>query len=225
MAEDLGEHSRPNKTGWIDRVPTDEEIMRFNESIMPELQPALPPEGLGLNPLEQYLADAIAERYRSPDILDIGCGNAKFLVALLAGKIAGSGTGLDASISMVKNARQTAQNAGVKAEFFWGTLESLFPTTEFDVVVANELLEHLFDASAGVAKIASLLRRDGMLCGSVPFGKTCDCDAHLRYFDCESLRELFGQFFLHSETTVVELTDDGERHIRFVAMQPRSGGD
>jgi 2-polyprenyl-3-methyl-5-hydroxy-6-metoxy-1,4-benzoquinol methylase len=49
----------------------------------------------------------------------------------------------------------------------------------FDVVVAAEVLEHLFHPAAVLDRIASLLRSDGMLVGSVPNAFSLKC--RLRY--------------------------------------------
>jgi 2-polyprenyl-3-methyl-5-hydroxy-6-metoxy-1,4-benzoquinol methylase len=219
----LGDHSRPNAEGWIDRVPTDEEVLQFNENRMPVQQPPLTLESIGMNPIEAFLASIIQHYYpdAGANVLDVGCGNGKFLTALLHGGFIGAGGGIDASPTMVANAQQTATNVGVAANFVVGSIESLPIDTRFDVIIATELLEHLYNAVAGVGIMASLLKRGGMLCGTVPLWNTCDCDAHLQYFSTESLRGLLERFFLDVGVSSVDLTGAEEYHIRYTARLPK----
>lgn len=220
MAIEHHDYTKPNKKGWTDVPPTDSEVMAFNESIMPELQPPLGIVNLGLNRLEQFLSDTIAHHYEEADVLDVGCGNGKFIISLLRNKVIGSATGLDASETMVRNARETARNAQVSATFVHGTVETMCFDMVFDVIVANEILEHLYSPYSALQRLSSLLQKQGLLCGSVPFHDTCDCGAHLQHFIPRSLKHLLKRFFLCVGASVVDLTGTGERHIKFTASLP-----
>jgi 2-polyprenyl-3-methyl-5-hydroxy-6-metoxy-1,4-benzoquinol methylase len=222
-AKYLLDHSRPNTTGWIDRVPTDEEIANFNEARMPVEQGALTLEGIGMNKIESFLADVIAHYY--PDcvanVLDVGCGNAKFLTALLQNGVIKEATGIDASVTMVENARKTVANVAVEASFLLGSFETLEPGPKFDVLIAKDILEHLYDVNSGVARMHAALKDGGMLCGSVPFWDTCDCDAHLHHFTTISLRPVLERFFTDVGIRVVDLTGKDEHHIIFTCRLSR----
>ena len=190
----VGEHARPNVPGWTEREPTESEINTFNEARMPPEQPALTIEGIGMNPIESFLAGIIEHFYPSANAMDVGCGNGKFISALLFGGHIASGVGIDASATMVQNAQQTADNVGVQAAFAVRTLEHMDSTTRFDVIIAKDLLEHLYNVNQGLDTLGKMLIEDGLLCGSVPLWDACDCDAHLHHFTSESLSILLGRF-------------------------------
>ena len=216
-----GEHCKPNAPGWIDRPPTEDEIKDFNEGRMPVEQPPLTVESLGFNLVENFLAMMIQHYYEAPNVLDVGCGNGKLIAALLLGGYIAAGSGIDASATMVENARKTVENAGVSANFVCGTLESKVVTTQFDVVIAKDLLEHVYNVNEALYILSRLVKQRGMLCGSVPLWNTCDCDAHLHHFSVESLRTVLSRFFVDVAASVVDLTGGGEQHIRYTARIPK----
>jgi len=219
----LGDHSRPNAPGWVDRIPTDTEIEQFNEGRMPAEQPPLPAEGIGMNKIEDFLAGIIEHYYPacSAKVIDVGCGNGKFLAGLLRSGVVSDASGVDASLTMVNNAQRTVAASGGIANFVVGTLESVDITTLFDVVIAKDILEHLFNVNAGVAKIVSIMKPAGMLCGAVPLWNVCDCDAHLHHFSVDSLRLVLERFFHDVGVSVVDLTGENENHIRFTCRLPK----
>ena len=100
-------------------------------------------------------------------------------------------------------------------------LEAFDITTLFDVVIAKDILEHLFNVNAGVAKIVSIMKPAGMLCGAVPLWNVCDCDAHLHHFSVDSLRLVLERFFHDVGVSVVDLTGENENHIRFTCRLPK----
>lgn len=219
----VGEHARPNVPGWIDRLPTDAEVSEFNEGRMPAEQPPLTLGEIGFNSVEAFLAQTIQHFYPGANVLDVGCGNGKLIAGLLHGGYIASGSGVDASVTMAQNAQQTAENIDVQANFVVGTLESVDITTQFDVVIAKDLLEHLYNVNQGLATLATMLKDSGMLCGSVPLWNVCDCDAHLHHFSSDSLKHVLSRFFDIVSVSVIDLTGDGERHIRYTALYPLRG--
>ncbi len=96
-----------------------------------------------------------------------------------------------------------------------------FKKNYYDVVVAGEILEHLFNPEEVLKKIKSLLNSSGMLIGSVPnsfhildrigfvFGKTprgyID-PTHVNMFSVSSLRLLLSQHF--SSVSIIPITVD-----------------
>ena len=83
-----------------------------------------------------------------------------------------------------------------------------FADETFDVVVATEVIEHLYNPEGAVKEIYRILRKDGMLIGSVPneyhlrkrieilFGKDVfGYGYHLCYFNKNSLKKLLKKIF------------------------------
>jgi SAM-dependent methyltransferase len=102
-------------------------------------------------------------RYRSPDVLDVGCGyEAKLLSSLVP--IIGSGVGIDTSVS--ESIKTTP-----KLRFVEGTAEEKLPTLEtasFDVVMMISVLEHLWEPLAALQGCRRALRPGGTLIVNVP---------------------------------------------------------
>jgi SAM-dependent methyltransferase len=102
-------------------------------------------------------------RYRSPDVLDVGCGYEATLLRDLVPLI-GSGVGIDSAIS--EGARATR-----KLCFIEGTAEEKLPTLEaasFDVVMVISVLEHLWEPLAALQACRRALRPRGTLIVNVP---------------------------------------------------------
>jgi SAM-dependent methyltransferase len=64
-----------------------------------------------------------------------------------------------------------------------------FPDKSFDVVVAGEILEHLFEDRAALAEARRVLRDDGALVATVPFLHD-EPEYHVRVHTRESIRRL-----------------------------------
>ena len=88
------------------------------------------------------------------------------------------------------------------------------------MVVAKDLLEHLYNVNQGLATLAAMLNDGGMLCGSVPQWNVCDCDAHLQHFTPGSLESVLGRFFKFVSVSAVDLTGKDEWHLKYTAFYP-----
>jgi SAM-dependent methyltransferase len=102
-------------------------------------------------------------RYRSPDLLDVGCGYEATLLRDLV-PIIGSGVGLDTSVS--ESVKTTP-----KLRFIEGTVEEELPRLEaagFDVVMMISVLEHLWEPLAALQGCHRALRPGGTLIVNVP---------------------------------------------------------
>ena len=91
--------------------------------------------------------------------LDAGCGDGRYLRALdseLPERIAG--------VDISERILETAHTAIPRAELRQGNLEALpFEDASFDLVLCTQVIEHVLDATAGVAELVRVLRGGGRL--------------------------------------------------------------
>lgn len=101
-------------------------------------------------------------------ILDVGCGNARDILPLVA---AGARVvGVDISAGMVEEARRGLAAAGIAGvELRVGDCTQLeFPDGEFDKVLCSEVIEHIPDAPKALREIWRVLKPGGRLVLSTP---------------------------------------------------------
>lgn len=127
-----------------------------------------------------WLRHLLARRLPPARVLEIGCAHGGYVGLLTwAGYDA---TGTEMSPAIVEFARR---EFGVTA--FAGTIESLpFPAGSFDVIVLNDVLEHLATPATSIAHCAQLLSPDGFFVVQTPEYKE-----HLNYSDLIASRDLF----------------------------------
>jgi SAM-dependent methyltransferase len=146
--------------------------------------------------LEEITAEFAPYR-RENRLLDVGCGAGNLLQA--ARKNGWNAQGLDVSAGAVKHAR------GLGFEVFEGELQdAAFPSGQFDVVTAAELLEHLFDPRPLLREVARILRPGGLFWTTTPharglsgrlLGLQWRCvwpPEHLQLFSIRGLKQLLG---------------------------------
>lgn len=214
------DHSTPSKPDYPSEPPTSEEIAS-GESEIVDLLPAVDGTVAGMARHERFMAELIAHHYSDADLIDLGCGNGKFLACLLRDGYIAAGTAVDAVPGVLENARQTLASIGREIPLIASTIEDLELETRYDVVLCVETLEHLYNANSGVQKARSLMRPMGMFCGTVPLGNTCDCERHKHYFTEESLSKLLNDFFNDVTISVMDFTGDGELHLLFSCRSPK----
>lgn len=101
-----------------------------------------------------YLASL---RLRNPRILDVGCGTGDYTQGLAR---FGPTTGIDLSETAVEVARSEFPHI----EFVVGNLYDYpLSSDHFDVIIAQEVFDHVENQPAFVDRVASLLRQDGHL--------------------------------------------------------------
>jgi ubiquinone/menaquinone biosynthesis C-methylase UbiE len=112
-----------------------------------------------LDVLARYVPDFRAEGAR---VLDIGCGDAGVIIAFAEAGAEVSGLELDRK-SLLR-ARVRAEEHGVRAALAAGIAEALpFPDASFDLVILDNVLEHVTDQRRTLSEIRRVLRPKGLL--------------------------------------------------------------
>ena len=167
------------------------------------------PRGQPLPPYEAAFFDAYITQ--DTKVLDFGCGDGQALGRYVHSRRADY-LGADVSNTCVQDCR----NAGLNAVVFDPAQD--WPWHQaFDVIVAREVLEHLFDPADIAARIRASLRHDGAFVGSVPnvafipnrlylaagvfnaggspttSTKRPWIDPHIRFFTVKSLRNMLSE--------------------------------
>lgn len=113
--------------------------------------------------LERRLILDLVGDVRGRSVLDVGCGDGDLAVAL-SKRGARAVVGVDASQSMIKSARQRAEQEQVDVAFQVATAQSLpFPPECFDIAVAVTILCFIEDATPVFREMARVLRPGGRL--------------------------------------------------------------
>lgn len=139
-------------------------------------------------------------------VADIGCGWG--LLSVYLSKKGNEVVGVDNDGSVIEHAMETNRRFGGSAHFIQGCAEHLDLKSEtFDVVIWEEMLEHLSDISAAFREGYRILKRGGKAVLSVPNDKSLReriiammglserfrWDQHKHYFDRDSIQKLFEQ--------------------------------
>jgi SAM-dependent methyltransferase len=106
---------------------------------------------------------------RGKRVLDVGCGHGGMLIALAEQGAEAVGIEIDASRSRV--GEQRLRDLGLQVDWRQGDIgdrEFTGRLGTFDVVVCQDVLEHVLDTSQAIATLCSLLRKGGWLFMQVP---------------------------------------------------------
>lgn len=98
-------------------------------------------------------------------LLDVGCGPGTVTSGLARAVAPGLVTGLDAAADVLATAREHAAETGLaNLEFVEGDVYALdYADDTFDVVYANQLLQHLSEPVAALQEMRRVLRHGGLL--------------------------------------------------------------
>ena len=135
-------------------------------------------------------------------ILDLGCRDGELSKYFVKGNKV---TGVDVDRKALNMAKE---KYGIEA--LWLDLNAEFPFKKesFDVVVACEIVEHIYYTAPFLEKISMILKSGGLFLGSVPnsfrvrnrfkflTGKEFDSDpTHIHMFSYDKLKKLLTQYF------------------------------
>ena len=97
--------------------------------------------------------------------LDAGCGPGTVTAGLARAVSPGEAVGIDSAPGVLEHARAHAAEEGVdNVTFVAGDVYGLdFPDTEFNVVYANQLLQHLTDPVRALRELGRVLKTGGLL--------------------------------------------------------------
>lgn len=99
---------------------------------------------------------------RGVRVLDVGCGDAGVLIAFA--EAGARASGIEPYERSVERGRVRAEEHGVEVDLRTGVAESLpFADGSFDLVVLDNVLEHVQDRDKTLAEIRRVLRPDGTL--------------------------------------------------------------
>ncbi len=144
-------------------------------------------------------------------VLDLGCRDGLLTESFVAGNEV-LGVDIDQKALYLAEAR-----LGIETQ--WLNLNEEWPWErgEFDVIVACEIVEHLFILEKFLENVKMSLRPGGVFIGSVPnafrirnrlkflFGKEYETDpTHVRQFSYDKLNRLLGRYFSHVEIIPLE---------------------
>ena len=99
-------------------------------------------------------------------LLDCGCGPGTITAGLARRVAPGETIGLDLAPDVLERAREHCEREGIDhARFVVGDVYALeFADESFDVVYANQLLQHLTDPVAALREMRRVMRSGGYLC-------------------------------------------------------------
>jgi 2-polyprenyl-3-methyl-5-hydroxy-6-metoxy-1,4-benzoquinol methylase len=109
----------------------------------------------------EYLSEVRKKKIGS-EILDLGCGDGR---SVAIWNVFGKATGIDLSVNAVSNAKKSFPGI----QFYSGdAVNTNFDSNSFDIIVSQEVLEHIEVQENYISECTRLLRDDGYLILTTP---------------------------------------------------------
>jgi 2-polyprenyl-3-methyl-5-hydroxy-6-metoxy-1,4-benzoquinol methylase/glycosyltransferase involved in cell wall biosynthesis len=156
--------------------------------------------------ITHLLAKAVGERAEGglkTRVLEFGCAHGHITLAMAEQFPNVKFFGIDFMQRSVDLARKTAFERGLhNVEFFCGSLDDLAQYGEFDVVIAPEVVEHIWDYRGALKKLLAAATPTGTLIVTTPHGRWewsgrhwwHKGREHLHHFERQDIVELFSEF-------------------------------
>jgi len=162
--------------------PASEEIIHADEDVLS-------------NPRFAYIVTECRRRH-APKVLDLGTGDGWTALAAAIGG-AGEVTTVDRMPTDFERIRPHLDGHMQRIKPIALDLEEAMPDGEYDVVIAEEIMEHLASPASFIARAKQKVQPGGILIVSVPYysgryGKLLDLDGHKWLFTSHDLRTLLG---------------------------------
>jgi 2-polyprenyl-3-methyl-5-hydroxy-6-metoxy-1,4-benzoquinol methylase len=132
----------------------------------------------------RYSYEYLLSRQKGNSVLEIGCGDGDFLLALAFRGL--KCVGIDFSETLIREAEKKASSNNLKAKFLCMDVNDLPEKYRFDYVVMNDVFEHLSDRELDriFIKIKQLLQPDGEIIIHTPNGLALCNDTDHSFFQC-----------------------------------------
>ncbi|MCD4704619.1 class I SAM-dependent methyltransferase [bacterium] len=151
---------------------------------------------------------------KNKKILDIGCRDGSLT------KVYSDGNdvyGVDIDKSALVNFNLNTGGRGFEADI---NLEWPFEDNQFNVIIASELLEHIFQPEKLVKKINNSLKSDGIFIGSVPNGFSLINRIRLFFAQAQKTTQADPTHVIHFSLKRLKkvLTDQGFKNIKIKSL-------
>lgn len=162
----------------------------------------------------------MANQLEGERVLDIGCSEG--ILAVLAGREGYDVVGLDLNEGAIAYANELLskepEEVRARVDFRVGDLATFANESEpFDTLVAGEVIEHLIAPRRFLEICAGLLKENGALILTTPFGVSSN-DDHKQTFFPGDLAELFKNLF------AIDIIEIADGYIRLVARKSEAAG-
>lgn len=138
----------------------------------------------------EILLNEIKSINSSSNILDVNCGNCRFLNEVQ--KLGHNAFGVDTSKVRIEKNKQGNE----KLNLFYGFTENLpIESDSIDVLIATGLLERVLDLEKTLLEFKRVLKKNGKLFIQVPNKKEADSVNHIRLFDADTLNYWVRKYF------------------------------